>query len=649
MTGDTPLFWRSAAHCLFGGAALAFAAVISLQLGADAEAAALACLIVIVTLSLAGGVGGSIVLSCAAAAYLNYVAAPPFAFHVPAPDDALAIAGFLSASVMIRGLTAKALRLVPKAPASGKAPMATDDRWAAESRPEDSAAVGDQRAAEARFSAELESSRLAAIVASSDDAIVSKTLDGVVTSWNTGATNIFGYDADEMIGQSITRIIPPELHDEEQQILMRLRRGDRLRHYETVRIAKDGRRIDVSLTVSPLVDKSGRVVGASKVARDITDAKSAERALREGAARMRALIETAVDGVILIDARGAVLIFNPACEELFGYSAAEVIGENVKMLMPEPYRHEHDGYIANYLNTREPKIIGVGREVVGRRKDGSTFPMNLSVGEAKQEGGSVFVGIIHDLTSRNRTEAELQQAREQLVRVTRVTTLGELTAAIAHEVNQPLTGLVNSGNACLRWLDGETPNVQAARQSVERMIVAGNRAAEVIARIRAMVGKSPPRWDRLNINDAVTEVIALIDSEIRRNRILLQTKLSNDLLSIKGDRIQLQQVVLNLILNAIEAMSGDDPLRRVLFIASANDGANGVLIAVEDSGPGIDETVLDRVFEAFYTTKAEGMGMGLAVSRTIIQAHGGRLWATPNVPRGARFQIGLPAEGGQAP
>src|SRR5262249_27048155 len=160
--------------------------------------------------------------------------------------------------------------------------------------------------------------------------------------------------------------------------------------------------------------------------------------------------------------------------------------------------------------------IGIGREVVGRRKDGSTFPMNLSVGEAKQEGGSVFVGIIHDLTSRNQTEAELQQAREQLVRVARVTTLGELTAAIAHEVNQPLTGLVNSGNACLRWLDGEAPNVEAARRSVERMITAGNRAAEVIARIRAMVGKSPPRRDRLDINNTVTEVIALIDSEIRR-------------------------------------------------------------------------------------------------------------------------------------
>jgi two-component system, LuxR family, sensor kinase FixL len=516
-------------------------------------------------------------------------------------------------------------------------------------RPEDREAVADQTTAEQRFWAELEPSRLAAIVASSDDAIVSKTLDGKITSWNAGARNIFGYDADEMMGEPIIRIIPPELHDEELQILARLRRGERLQHFETVRIAKDGRRIDVSLTVSPLVDKSGRVVGASKVARDITESKLAERALREGAARLLALIETAVDGVILINAHGVVQIFNPACEQLFGYSAEEVIGENIKILMPEPYRHEHDRYIANYRNTRRPKIIGIGREVIGRRKDGSTFPMKLSVGEAKQDGESAFVGIIHDLTSRNRTEAELQQALEQLVRVARVTTLGELTAAIAHEVNQPLTALVNSGNACLRWLDGETPDVEAARRSVERMIMAGQRAAEVITRIRALVGKSPPRRDRLDINKIATEVIALIQSEIGRSRIALKTELSSDTPFVKGDRIQLQQVILNLMLNAIEAMSGGDPLqRRELLIASMKDGSDGVFVKVQDSGPGLDETAMDRIFDAFYTTKADGMGMGLAVSRTIIQAHGGRLWAAPNLSQGAVFQFRLPAAGKEA-
>ncbi len=496
-----------------------------------------------------------------------------------------------------------------------------------------------------RYWGALESAQLAALVSSSDDAIVSKTLDGTITSWNAGATNILGYQADEMIGQPITRIIPPELHQEEKQILVRLHRGERIQHCETIRLAKDGRRVDISLTVSPLFNQSGKVVGASKVARDITERKLAEQALRETAARLRTLTETAVDGVILIDARGVVLMFNPACEKLFGYSADTVIGENVKMLMPQPYRHEHDRYITNYRDTRDPKIIGIGREVIGLRKDGSTFPMDLSVGEARQDGESIFVGIIRDLTSRKRTEAELEQARAELVRVARVTTLGELTAAIAHEVNQPLTGLVSSGNACLRWLAGDVPNLKAARESVERMISAGSRAGEVIRRIRALVGKAPPLRDRLNINDAITEVIALIRGEIQGNRISLRTKLSTDVPLVLGDRIQLQQVILNLILNAMEAMSDVSPQPRELSVSSAKDGPNGALVSVRDSGTGLDGTVLDRLFEAFYTTKAHGMGIGLAVSRTIIQAHGGRLWAAPNVPQGAIFQFTLPADG----
>ena len=499
-----------------------------------------------------------------------------------------------------------------------------------------------------RHSGELESARLAAIVSSSDDAIIGKTLDGTITSWNAGATSILGYEASEMIGQSIFRIIPPELHEEERQILARLERGERIRHYETVRLAKDGRRVSLSLTVSPLFNQSGKVVGASKVARDITEHKSTEQALREGAARLLTLIETAVDGVILIDARGVVLVFNPACEKLFGYSADAVIGQNVKMLMPEPYRQEHDRYISNYLDTREPKIIGSGREVVGRRKDGSTFPMSLSVGEAKQDGESIFVGIIHDLTASKRTEAELQQAQSELVRVARVTTLGELTAAIAHEVNQPLTGLVSSGNACLRWLAGEPPNLEAARKSVERMVSAGRRAGEVITRIRALIAKSPPRQERLNINDAITEVVALIDREVQRNHVFLLVDLADDVPLILGDRIQLQQVVLNLMLNAIEAMSEVSDRRRDLSVSSAKDEQNGALVIVRDSGIGLDATPLDQLFEAFYTTKAHGMGIGLAVSRTIIETHGGRLWATPNQGHGAVFQFSLPAGGEEA-
>src|SRR5262249_47580688 len=197
----------------------------------------------------------------------------------------------------------------------------------------------------------------------------------------------------------------------------------------------------------------------------------------------------------------------------------------------------------------------------------------------------------------------------ELARVARLTTLGELTATIAHEVNQPLTGLVNSGNACLRWLAADPPDLAAARQSVERMISAGSRAGEVITRIRAVVRKSHPHRDPLNINDTIGEVIALIQSEVQRNRISLRTDLAKDLPLVSGDRIQLQQVILNLFLNAIEAMGGVNPLQRELSISSAKDGPNGVVVAVRDSGTGLDEAALDQLFEAFYTTKAHGMGI----------------------------------------
>jgi PAS domain S-box-containing protein len=365
---------------------------------------------------------------------------------------------------------------------------------------------------------ELELSRLAAIVSSSDDAIASKTLDGKVTSWNAAATNIFGYQATEMIGQPIYRIIPAELHDEEDQILMRLRHGDRVRHYETVRVAKDGRRVDVALSVSPLFSKSGKVIGLASVARDIT-------ATRQGT-------------------------------------------------------------------------------------------------------------------------AELEKTRAELARVARLTTLGELTAAIAHEVNQPLTGLISSGNASLRWLSGDTPNLEAARRSIERIINDGTRAGEIISRIRAMVSKSPPQRSLLNINDTVKEVFALIRSELHRNNVSPRVPLGSDLPLIWGDRVQLQQVILNLAMNAIEAMSGVNDRERILWVSSATDGASGVGVTVEDSGTGLDVKVLDHIFEAFYTTKAGGMGMGLAVSHRIVQAHGGRLWAMPNGPVGTTFQFMLPADGG---
>ncbi len=252
--------------------------------------------------------------------------------------------------------------------------------------------------------------RLAAIVDCSDDAILSKDLKGIVLTWNRSAERIFGYHASEMVGKSITRLIPPDRLAEEKMILGKLRRGERVEHYETIRLGKNGLPIEVSIAVAPLRDASGRVVGASKIVRDISGRNQAEAALRESEKRLRTILETAVDAIITIDEQGIIESVNPATVLLFGFSASELIGQNVKMLMPEPYRTEHDGYIRNYLRTGRARIIGIGRDVTAMRKDGTTFPMNLSVSEVPLDGKRLFTGIIHDLTSRRQLERQIVEA-----------------------------------------------------------------------------------------------------------------------------------------------------------------------------------------------------------------------------------------------
>jgi C4-dicarboxylate-specific signal transduction histidine kinase len=234
----------------------------------------------------------------------------------------------------------------------------------------------------------------------------------------------------------------------------------------------------------------------------------------------------------------------------------------------------------------------------------------------------------------------LRETQAELARVVRLTTMGELTASIAHEINQPLGAVVNNASACLRWLAAQ--NLEEARRSLAMVIADGHRAAEIIGRIRALAQKAPPRKDWLDLNDTIRDVIVLARNELLAHRVVVMSQLAGDLPLVLGDRIQLQQVLLNLMINAIEAMNSAGDTQYELVVRSARDAANGVLVAVEDSGPGPDPKSLDRLFEAFYTTKTHGLGLGLAISRRIIEAHGGRLWATANTPRGAVFQFTLP-------
>jgi len=273
--------------------------------------------------------------------------------------------------------------------------------------------------------------------------------------------------------------------------------------------------------------------------------------------------------------------------------------------------------------------------------DGSLKYVQVVAHAVRDESGSVeFVGAVMDVTERQRAEEALRQAQAELAHVARVATLGELTASIAHEINQPLGAMVNSANACVRWLAAH--NLERAQQSAVRVVADGQRAGDIITRIRAMAQKAPAHKDWLDLNATIRDVLALVRSEVQRHRVVVETHLAEEVPLVWADRIQIQQVLLNLLINAIEALSGVGDGPREVVVRSELDAAPGVRVTVGDSGPGLDPQSLDRLFEAFYTTKPHGLGLGLAISRSIIAAHGGRLWVTANVPRGAVVQFTVP-------
>ena len=274
--------------------------------------------------------------------------------------------------------------------------------------------------------------------------------------------------------------------------------------------------------------------------------------------------------------------------------------------------------------------------------DGSVKYVHVVAHAVRDESGDLeFVGAVMDVTERRLAEEALRKTQAELAHVTRVMTMGELTASIAHEINQPLSGIVTNANACLRWLAGATPNLDEARDAVTRILRDGNRASDVITRIRALVRKADTEKARLNINDALEEIAALAQAEVGRNGVTLRMQLGADLPPVLGDRVQLQQVMLNLVMNGIEAMSAVTDRPRELLVRSRQHESAKVLVAVQDSGIGIDRHNLEKIFNAFYTTKSQGMGMGLAISRSIIENHGGRLWAISNDGPGTTFQFTL--------
>lgn len=486
----------------------------------------------------------------------------------------------------------------------------------------------------------LAKARLAAIVSSSDDAIIGKTLDGIVTDWNSAAAVIFGYSAAEIIGKPITLLFPPGLEGEEKQILARVRTGEPVRHVETRRRRKDGAIIDVLISVSPIMDDGGNLIGLSKVARDITAARADQLALHEREAHLQSVLDTVPDAMIVIDTRGVMHSFSAAAAKLFGYTAEQVIGRNVSMLMPEPYRSQHDGFLARYLATGERRIIGIGRIVVGERKDGSTFPMELSVGEMRSGERRFFTGFIRDLTERHETQQRLQDVQAELIFMSRFTALGEMASTLAHELNQPLTAAASFLNGARRLMAaGQDLDVSMVSTALDEAADQMLRAGQIIKRLREFVARKETNREREDLRKLIEEASALALVGVKQTGTHVSFDFDVATGTVLVDKIQIQQVLLNLMRNAIEAM--EESVRRELVVSTRVLDPETVEIAVTDTGSGIALDVLAKLFQPFVTTKKQGMGVGLSISRTIVEAHGGQLWAEPNPGGGTIFRLTL--------
>lgn len=351
-----------------------------------------------------------------------------------------------------------------------------------------------------------------------------------------------------------------------------------------------------------------------------------------------ALIATAVDGIMVIDEKGSVRIYNQACERLFGYAAAEVIGHSIKMLMPAPYRDEHDGYLKHYVSTGEKHIIGIGREVQGRRKDGSVFPMNLSVGEGVIRGERIFLGIITDISDRVSRERRILDLQSEMLHVSRLTDMGQVAANLAHELNQPLTAILNYTNAGLDIADERGDD--ELKSVFSKVAEQASRAGNIIRRLRAFIEKRGPNRTDEDITRTIDEAIRLGQLNASERGIKLKVLFEQGLPNVSIDRVQIQQVLINLMKNAAEAMETSE--RRELTITIARISPELVQVSVADSGPGISEEMAEKLFQPFVTTKAAGMGMGLSICRGIVEAHGGRLWQESNPGNGVVFRFNVP-------
>lgn len=355
-------------------------------------------------------------------------------------------------------------------------------------------------------------------------------------------------------------------------------------------------------------------------------------------AHLRSIFDTAPEAMIVINDEGVVQSYGASAERMFGWRPAEVIGRSINMLMPQPFRDQHDGYVKRYLQTGEKRIIGIGRIVVGQRKDGATFPMELAVAEVNSAQGRFFTGFVRDLTDREEREARVEQLQAEVVHISRLSAMGEMASALAHELNQPLSAIANYLNGAKRLLSRDENADAKAIEAVDKAVGQALRAGDIIRKLRDFLSRGEGERSVVSLAKLVHEACGLALVGAKEGGVEVHYELDPHLDRVLVDRIQIQQVLVNLVRNALEAMEGQ--ARRHLLVSTVVDHDMAV-VSVADTGTGLDQSIAERLFQPFVTSKPQGMGVGLSISRTIIEAHGGRIWTEPNPGGGAIFKFSV--------
>jgi two-component system sensor kinase FixL len=462
--------------------------------------------------------------------------------------------------------------------------------------------------------------------------------DGTVTFWSRGMVRLYGFSAAQAVGQSAHQLLKTEfpggLDGPEAELMERGEWAGAV-----VQRHQNGEVVIVAAQWS--LWRGTDRIAVTEVYNDVST--STRRVMQDLIAReahLKSILETVPDAMIVIDEHGTMRSFSVAAERLFGYRARDVIGQNVNVLMPSPYRENHGSYLQRYARTGEKRIIGIGRLVVGERRDGSTFPMELAVGEMNSGGQRYFTGFVRDLTERQQTEARLQELQSELAHISRLSAMGEMATALAHELNQPLAALTNYLKGARRLLGQRTDKETVIiRDALEKAAEQSLRAGEIIRRLRDFVnhGEGERRVESIKKLVEEASALALVGAKERGIRVNFLFDTAADLVLV--DKVQVQQVLLNLVRNAMEAMEQSE--RREVLLSTAPGAGDLLTVNVADTGPGISEELALQLFRPFVTTKPHGMGVGLSISRTIIESHGGRIWVEPNPGGGAVFRFTL--------